>query len=570
MGGRDDESSYTGKMRHRTGGDGADASARQEEYAERAVEDETAQQTVDEAVEEAQEGDIPGHVLPPEGEELDLDELEPGQIVAIRNEDGDLIHGEVEGVTEGPNGETHLQIRTGENSYQELVESDIGAVRQSDYHSRPDISLSWPDDRDARVEEIRNALEDHIPTEIPEQYDDVAADEETRQAVIDAQADMLADAKDPQLAEDVIGSCLYVADGRPECGEIDGEHMDPRFFVRMRGTSEDAIKHEVGHGVLKAYGYGGAGYAVNGNRTDDYPAFGWDDEHVDPVAVGSISHPRGTRNEASDAGKDAHSLGRNEWQSDVDDSFGATYESNDFDRISESDDPREHWAHNDLGEGTLVRFDQPIRENRNLSSSLPSTRPEYKVTEVSEQFPESPVSPKTITLESWEGTEYQARVRGDGTIETADMQATRGSLPEIEGKRDSASDWGLGSADPDAHLGSGEMSDPTEAIETLARESNRAWYKQAAAGREGGQRAVDKTNITGSYSVQSAHETAARTFEVLQGGMGEGNQRNAAESLVNHHPGLLEAYRQVWEIDSGMKKQLNAELENAGAEFRFD
>lgn len=105
---------------------------------------------------------------------------------------------------------------------------------------------------------------------------------------------------------------------------------------------------------------------------------------------------------------------------------------------------------------------------------------------------------------------------------------------------------------------------PEEAVENLTTAANRAWYKQAKHMEKNPDDFETNQYAIGSgYSAANAHETIAKTHEVIQTG-------NAFEtlSLMDQHPYLVSAYTDVFDVPELVKDTITGH--DHASEFGVD
>jgi hypothetical protein len=167
-----------------------------------------------------------------------------------------------------------------------------------------------------------------------------------------------------------------------------------------------------------------------------------------------------------------------------------------------------------------------------------------------------------ILLENRQGNPRIAWSRSSDYAASIGIDATRQSVPD---------DWGSDYPDADEILGSEDLDDDESAFRNLIDNVNKAWYRMSAATRELGQNESADLAMVGGYDAKNAHETLARINEVMRSQESSLSESTSAmRTLVKYHPGLLEAYRNVYEIPEEESEILNYVLEKENVGFRVD
>ena len=106
--------------------------------------------------------------------------------------------------------------------------------------------------------------------------------------------------------------------------------------------------------------------------------------------------------------------------------------------------------------------------------------------------------------------------------------------------------------------------DAEEAVENLMAEVNKAWHKMVTKHEREGD-PDSSLHIDGAYSETNAHETLAKTHETLQDDDGTFRAKNIAKN----HPGLLDAYTDLFDISEANKEKINEEYNKNPYAFEY-
>jgi len=338
-------------------------------------------------------------------------------------------------------------------------------------------------------------------------------------------------------------------------GRSEAETLGPRAFrLQAQNRSAEVQAHEAAHGVGFAYGL------QTGLRPDDdkgKPTFKWD-EH----AVEERSALRQSFSVKDGIFEPNEVPGLDEYVDQVEGEY-ARADPGDFEGV-DGDSTMSAWLSNDAEEGDMIRAAEPLPDDERFGNFDPDPK-QYRITNIEQQSPDTAGSQPAITVEDFGGNEYRI-TPGFDKVEPVDEQTF---LPDITGKRDGSPDgWGAPDPDPDDHLGAMDL-DGDDAAREFFESLNEAWYRQAALIRDGDEQTAEQATIgQGWYSAGNAGETQARLDEAMTGT--SNHSPAAAHALVNFHPRLLEAARQMRDIPPQFAALLNDELERADADFRFE
>lgn len=427
----------------------------------------------------------------------------------------------------------------------------------------PDVSIDWSDDMDERTEAVREAIEDWVPLgdDAPGDFaDDIPIDQDMADANIDHIAQALATSKDPEIAERTIGSFAQLGDdvSRAYAGKRTGPGGVTRTAVAVSGTIEATAVHETGHIVGKTFGMSGhASHLASDHRGElpDPGDYGFGDDSVpDPEVRFGFDNPDGSE----------RAWGRDDWGPKVDDEIGPSLDGRNFSKMPDD------WA-GEADEDAMVYFEEnPVAGFQDDEESNRA----WRIAEARDES-DDPFASRELTLENWRGDQFDATVEGtpDGMkIKSKDIYETEGFLPDVQGKRESTPEnWGQYDKDPDEILSDDAPGDVDERMERLGKATNEAWYRQAKMTEVVGKDDAELTTIKSNYSATNAHETLAQTHEVMQtSDLSDLEFDRAARALVEHHPEMLDAYTDVFDVGSdGMREALNNRLEHKGADYRF-
>lgn len=459
------------------------------------------------------------------------------------------------------------------------------------YEPRPDVRATvddWGDDDRALVDRkqaVRETLDDVVPkfdqndaatsldVELPISDDDF-------DRVKDSIADELARAKSKEHVERVIGRLQALGDEKARASaspDLKLRETGRTRFQIGRDDEEDTIVHELGHIVGYTYGFSGTSNDMDG-ETSPMPSHKWQSPEFDaPEKYGLAAPPdeQETNGEGATVGDEYSFFQRDDWTDEVEAQAGNGLDGRNF--TSPDDDFAET-----AEAGQMIRMDDTpsygepqnwrITDTEDLPDlGLDADPPE----DLADRFGRTAITAgsKVVTLEDLDGNQVDAVLRerpSEPTLHFADdsdyigrerVAGTRQSVPD---------DWGLNTPDADDHLNTMDLSDdPEEAMRVLADRVNRAWYRQAAATREHGERRAAALNIKSGYSAKNAHETMSRIHEVMRSGSSTGKDLEGLRSLVRHHPDLLEAYRQVYTIPGNRQALLNGILGREGYDERI-
>lgn len=506
--------------------------------------------------------------LVPWGESIEPEDMSEGDWVGYRKF-GQRKQMQVTSIEEDFNGNTLVKGEDQSGNEQTVRPGNIGGDfhESSPMREYPDVGLDWPDDREERIQDVRESLDAWVP--LGEDAVHPSADQNSigpQQAdeIKDFFAEHLANAKDRETANRSIGSLIELGDdvsraydgGRGSVGDAD------RGVIAMQSISEDTAKHEMGHRIGKVWGMDGQDTQLAHNWRGDVPDntdYGFTSRSdTDPVTRWAFNEPDGGSGTA---------WGRDQWEDKVNQEVGEGLDGRNFSGVPEGWDPEE---------GEMVRFEEnPLA---GFSDDEESNR-NWQVVDYApgEGSSRTEASKGAVTLENWQGEQFTADVRetATGTVQlrSQDPNETEGFLPDLAGQRSEAPDnWGMFDKDPDEYLGTGPVSeDPEERFDELATRVNEAWYRQAKLSAEAGQTEAEMATIINGYSATNAHETISQLNEVMQADRTSYEMDRAARALTQYHPELLEAYRHTFDItNQDMIEALNERLEQADAEFRFD
>lgn len=404
--------------------------------------------------------------------------------------------------------------------------------------------------------EYENGFKDGNP--LPE-------DQERREEWVDKNVENtafgIASVEDQEVAEKSIATLAQMGDegarsyaGRSSvAGKIRG-------YIKLGGTIEDTAVHEAAHHIFNAHGLNGA----VGSSGIDYRGEVPDRDDIETaLADGGITEAySGYSTDLEDI------AGVDEFKERIENEVGPDLDGRNFAKPPEPDDfgtgSWGAWA-KDADPGAMVRFEEyPLQE---FDEDGPQN---YQVVDA---FPGDEVdvvgAKRGFTLEGPNGETFDVGVRSD-EIKPDSIHETNGFLPDAQGKRESTPDgWGMTYPDPDDALDEDPAETPQERLNRVAERANAAYYKQNLAYDRHGETVSDETHIQNPYSAVTTHETIARLHETMQGSPTEKEQKIVAKALVKHHPGLLAAYRDAFDIPQIMKMRINDELEDRGAETRL-
>ncbi len=531
----------------------------------------------------------------PVGERLDADDFSEGDVVVFSQVDGgDEFRAEVQEIEYDLDGNVDELLVQGEETHHPVFPTDDGLmtanvayeVFDSERREIPDVGIDT-----ASYEEVRGALDEWVERggtsnvtwseDGAHPISDAAADE-----ALDTIAESLSSAKYDDLAERVTGALSHVGDDVSRAfANVDIHSFEaPRTGMVLEESSfgslpfasrvaEDTVTHETGHVVLNSYGLSGTDNRLSQDWNGDVPSYDWGySGQMAPQERYAIDVTEGpTTSYSAEA-----AYGRDQWEPKVDQQIASATgpDESAFATPPSGSGERSQWWTETVDEGGYLRFDNPVAassggdahrvwrvEDKSTSSLTGSI--EYELSSGSGES-------MTITVDGGRGP-----FSGSGDITSTSAASGVSSVP---GYADSGGEWHIETTDPDAALGGEAPESDEAAMAQLAERANEAWYRQAVLKREYNSDVAADATIGATYSATNAHETVAKLHETMQSpgaassGLGASsvNTSQVADSLVNYHPELLEAYRQTFEISPSMKQELNDALEESGASFRFD
>jgi len=522
---------------------------------------------------------IPGELV----KEKDVPE---GEQVLV--EDGDrLTPRTVEGY-QRPSDVAHPVLDVGSTT---VDPDEVDAIYRAAPRAEAELSLDeWPE----RYSERKRLVKDAVKKAVPKAQNAVSGrtiredgerktpeiDDATFDSAADRIAAVLADTEQ-KTAETVIARMESIGDDldRAHAGDRPGENRPRSYMDISEGEPQSTIKHELGHVMASALGFG----AVDASASHDmnyYPAADGDidlSEEGDPVSAGGITvandpveqftvgysngfvaDARGVDNEV-----ERTSVGRSEWEDEVREEIPEKIPDLNARNFRNADN--EYLL--EAEEGDMIRSDGPTEFGRHLS-----------ITEIEEDPPG--VSDRKFVALAEDGTEYEFKAResfGEVSVEKetiTDELSRESTLFRVSGKRQSTPDaWGNSepdTPDPDDVLGGDAPASPEERMENFASAANRAWFRANLMANRHDKNKATRFNVRSGYSTTSAHETIAQTVEMMHASSDKQRDINStAARLVRNNPELIEAYRHIAEIPDPMRSAINEELEINDADFRL-
>lgn len=443
------------------------------------------------------------------------------------------------------------------------------------YKPRPEVTATingWGDDSTS-IRDRREAVKATLDQTLPKQPDHPDGDgsleisDEQFEQVKERIADHLARSKDRENAEKIIANLMYVGDqkSRASATPSTGPEWKPNrggFQIEdMEGTDERTQIHELGHVAGYVNGF------ISGSNDKDgesHPITEFDfSDGDDSVAqkYGIPALPGSDQYVSDESRKDQpmHMDG-DDWKDDVRENIPTALDGRNFSSIKnrDNDDVRE-----DLSSGGMIRFEDAAAYDEPQN---------FQIVDV--DGPED-YSDQRITVEDRDGNRQTGVIRtSGGKLQLSwDRDSDYIAYNDIQGIRKSTPDgWRDNTPEADEVLGSADVDEPLEdKWNRLADRVNRSWWRQAVAGDQLDPDEAAKYTIDSGYSSKQAHETMSRIHEVMRNeGVTANKRAEHAQTLIKHHPDLVEAYRSVYDIPLEMKAGMNEVLEQEGHDFRFD
>lgn len=430
--------------------------------------------------------------------------------------------------------------------------------------ANPDIEtteIEWVDDIDGRTSELEDALRKTVqfgeqegvdtskPVPLP---DDEEQREEWLERVPPNVANALARSKDPEVAVQTIENFERLGnDGEGSHGSNNwSSGGSDSHRMKLTATYEAVAAHETGHAMHKTYGATGNVGTSAIDYNGEIPDYDWDNPE-DTIQTYTLNDPNRS---ISKSDMENLAFGSNEWRGRVDSEVGEELTDRNFTT------PGDNWMREGLSEGSMVQFAEYPTQKFDEDGPTKWTVVERDGVDV--------------TLEGPQGETFEAEVNprqfGPDTLDSADIHETNGFVPDVIGKRENTPEnWGLTNPNPDEIIGELDRPDSVEGrMHEINKEANSAWYKQHRINNVYGEGTAEESHIKTAYSSTTAHEVLAQTHEVMSGDVSNTEAEQAAHSLVNHHPRLLERYRQQFEITGVMKEKINTELKIQGADVQ--
>lgn len=474
---------------------------------------------------------------------------------------------EAERVSDGR--ERSFSLRSDKDSGLSTTESDIDDIPEPDVSIDP--SLGWSESGlTGRKEAVEDALEkwtpfgdrDNVFEEAP--LPDDGADEWVSQNK-ESIARGLAAAKDAEVAETAIARLGQVGD------QGGGSHAgtntlgdQPRGYMKLFSQSDRTAVHETGHTIFQVQGFkGGVGTS----------ALDYNFEFPDRPDIRD-DFDRFTITDSDSPGLDTDdSLGRDEFKDRVEAEVGEVLDGRNFSKPPDSDLGNDYsaWAE-DAEPGDMVRFEEDAfapaadGEDRRTFRVVDKRDAEDAINET-----DAELFTTALTVESATGEQFEFVVRDEINTTRAVDYAEMGTTPPLAGKRESTPDgWGVTNPDPDDALDEDPADTPEDKLRRVAQRANAAFYKQNLLHQQYGDSVAEESMLRTEYSSMTTQETLAQLHGSIQTpNVSVDDKRQTAKALVRHHPRLLAAYRDAFDIPDDVREFINDELERRNAETRL-
>jgi hypothetical protein len=367
------------------------------------------------------------------------------------------------------------------------------------------------------------------PQFLTQEYDDSIPDDTLEQAH-EAIGEVLSRTRNPELAREYVKRTAYISDqvDRAQNGYATINGNDANRMTLSADTSDRTVHHEMGHGLLQMYNFGGidSSDAVDMNY---FPQYNTDTGEFGERFFGDNDDP----------------IGVDEWESDVRAKLaGPSFRGRTADLSS-------------LQPGDLVQLEEVPRFQTDSDAT------EFEVVEREER---SGIS-ETVeyTLRDRHGWEIDVKTRdGDTSPTSPDITNTNKGYSSRRAARnreeteftaeapDSPRNEEIQTAREDA-----ANLDTEEYIERLASESNRAFLRMHLVERNQGREAAQTYTVSSQYSSTNAHEVISSLNEVMSDKTStEATRKGEAKKLAYNQPRLLGTYLAGFEPSEEMSEAL--------------
>jgi len=556
-------------------------------------------------------GDTFGETLP--GAAVDEQAIPEGAIIAEDKNDPESY--QVLGYDEDFRGTQQIVIRSHHGNTRRFDADRFDRRGFKRYRRRADARVSidgWDDadSIDARREAVRETLDTVLPRF--DNLEDTVLDRNSVLPIADDQFDRvkesiareLARSKSRDHAETVVARMTAAGDDKDRASASPNANTreEPRGRFQIgdgRNGDEETITHELGHTVGYAYGFQGTSNDKDG-AVYPMPEHSWESDRFEAEEKYGLAVPPRDRNPqggTQDIPSDRNSFFTNgeSIADDVETEIGSGLDGRNFSPAA--DDLGNPGGGNELlSEGQMIRLgDTPshnepknweVAEAQAVDPGLPRyDAPDDAVPrdELDDEFRTRMNTVQTVTLESRDGDQVRATLsaRSSGpSLQWSDDAEYVGSEQVDMTRQSVPDDWRTEYPDADDVLGTDDFDDPEEAARNLAAMANKAWYRMSWATKQLGAQDAQKLSIVnGGYDAKNAHEVMSAIHELMrskEGDLGprddplETEIRDGIDSLVRHHPGLLEAYRNVYDLPEKHGRMANGILDRLGKDFRFD
>lgn len=452
-----------------------------------------------------------------------------------------------------------LEAASGNATSKSVMPSDMnGGYRVATAPDEPDLTLpDWSDDPYERRDVIRGALDDVLPQgdDAPDGNKDGPIDDSDFDDAKDETAQVLAQSADKEHVETVLSRFTSISDDLSRAHAVSNvKGPAPTAYTAVKSNmSRDTVAHELGHIVGDTYEYVGG---LNDKDGETYPItnFSSQDDLLGDYGLKARPGMDQYRDTSVKANRDG--FGEDMWADEVDEQVGTGLDGRNFTKIT---DP------NNLDDAEMLYLKDPPAHQ------------EGRALDIVEVRNENPGMERNLTLEDKDGNQHEARATatsGGVRVRWSNDESDYWGSNSVQGTRKSGppDNWKPTDPDPEEILTREPPRDGStqDRMDELANQVNKAWYRQARAGQEMTDNEAAAYTIMNGYSSKQAHETMSRIHQVMRPGQADDKVLNAAETLVTKHPGLLQAYRGVYDLPDKHVMAINEVLDRKGIDVSLD